>query len=118
MITKPKIIVTVICGGAYFLLFSLLGQIANLKELQLFFLTLFAGFEYVGIEKFLCLDTNNNKVFCKAGELFFCGVVVPCMIYSALSAFNTDLFSPSAIVSLGTIAYRIVWFPIEKWIKK
>lgn len=118
MITKPKIIATVICGSGYFALFVLLGYIAYLEGLQLFFLTLFSGFVYVGYEKFLCLDTNNNKVFCKKEELFFCGVVVPCVIYSVLCAFNADLFSPAAIVSLGTIAYRGVWAFVEPIIKK
>lgn len=113
-----KLTVSFVLGCGYFALFVIAGQIVRLEFLQIFFLSLFAGFEYVGIEKLLCLETNNNKTFCKASELFLSAVMLPEALYAVLSIADPDLFSPAASVALGTVIYRGVWLVTEPIIKR
>lgn len=105
-------------GTVYFALFCLMEKAVDITSLLYLFLMLFSGFVYVGYEKLLCLDTGKNKVYFKGYELYLFTVIVPLAVYACLSAFVGEAFYPAAIVSLGTAAYRLLWFAAEYFIKK
>lgn len=115
---KIKFLLAFLLGFVYFFLFAVLGRLLYLETVHLIFLCLVSGFEYVGIEKLLCLDTYKNKTYFKAGELFCTAVVLPMAVYAVLCAFDADTFSCCAAVSMGTAAYKGIWILIEPTIKK
>lgn len=104
-----KYFAAVTLSFVFYGMFSLLDVIVGLSDGYILFFVLVSCFEYLGIEKLLCVEPPGKTPLFDRNGFVLSALAAPFFLYCVLAAVRPEVFGTSAKVCLGTVLFRLAY---------